>query len=744
MNRYNELKEEVLQISQELSALFSNTEQVPGTGAHSFNGWKKSISDIRRQLSEERIRVAVAGPIKSGKSTFANSLFKGDYLKRGAGVVTSIVTRIRSGESLKATLHFKSWDEVNADMEQSLVLLNPKPGEEKFDIRLEDDRNAAAQALESLNSDLLITRDTRSMNTVLLSSYLEGYERVRDIVSSDTLTRRYEGGDFGIHRNFVGDDSLSVYLRDIELEISSGDIDRDIEIADCQGSDSPNPLHLAMIQDYLLQTHLILYVISSRTGLRQADIRFLSIIRKMGISDNVLFILNFDFNEHESPDDLHALIRKVRDDISLIKPDPEIYTLSALFNLFKSLRASLPPKDRMRLEQWENEADFAGFSDQETARFESDLNHKLTAERCGLLLKNHLGRMEVISSGIRHWIGVYTDILSKDAAGADEAARKIKRHQKKMNQISSMTESTLNGTVKKVKQSVKTDIDRFFDISSAPVPSAVLRFIKNYDISYDKYDACLTPSNFTNTLYAVFQEFKQAVDTFIGENANPEIIRFIREEEEKIRESLESVIDPYTAMVTDALAEYNSTVEHFEISPIQEKRHQITLPDTELVKRSANLSFPSMGTSMRYSAKIKTEAILRFGFYSFIRAVKKLLKKPLGNGREGELLALKNGVVRMKQETEKATVFHFKDYRENLKFQYAFRLTDALSAILHDILMSQFQAYITDLSELVSLITEKRIDKEDTTETLKQIEQASEEILRRINTLMGEVACCRL
>ena len=70
---------------------------------------------------------------------------------------------------------------------------------------------------------------------------------------------------------------------DLQLELVSRNLYRDTEFADCQGSDSPNPLHLAMIQDYLQQAHLIIYVFSSRTGIREADIKFLSIIRKMGL-----------------------------------------------------------------------------------------------------------------------------------------------------------------------------------------------------------------------------------------------------------------------------------------------------------------------------------------------------------------------------------------------------------------------------------------------------------------------------
>jgi hypothetical protein len=103
------------------------------------------------------------------------------------------------------------------------------------------------------------------------------------LVQADHATVVFENDRFPLHRDFVGDDAMSVYLKDVLLEIDTPGIGKGVEIADCQGSDSPNPLHLAMIQDYLTMAHLTVYVISSRTGLRQADIRFLTMIRKMGI-----------------------------------------------------------------------------------------------------------------------------------------------------------------------------------------------------------------------------------------------------------------------------------------------------------------------------------------------------------------------------------------------------------------------------------------------------------------------------
>ena len=122
MNVYENLKAELLQINQMVSNLLGRINTMPGTSEHSFSGWESICKSIENQLSDELIRVAVIGTIKSGKSTLINALFSGDYLKRGAGVVTSMVTKVRRGEQLKAELCFKPLNEVNSDIERALVL----------------------------------------------------------------------------------------------------------------------------------------------------------------------------------------------------------------------------------------------------------------------------------------------------------------------------------------------------------------------------------------------------------------------------------------------------------------------------------------------------------------------------------------------------------------------------------------------------------------------------------------------
>lgn len=742
MDTYTSLKKELLEINQKVNSLFPKAQSITGMADHTFGDWQKTCSGINKQIADEIIRIAVVGPIKSGKSTFTNALFKGDYLKRGAGVVTSIVTRVRRGEFLKAKLLFKSWNEINSDMRQALVMfpaLNLRSENNEFDIRRKKERADLQQALDALSAEQLIAKGVLNAGSMQLSFYLKGYERIKEIVSSDNVMKQYRDDRFIEHRVFVGDETLAVYLKDVQLEINSGEFDGDIEIADCQGSDAPNPLHIAMIQDYLLLTHFITYVISSRTGLREADIKFLSMIKRMGIMDNIMFVVNCDFSEHESIDDFNALIKKVGEELSLIKPEPEIYSFSALYNLFKDQRSNLPPKDRSRLDQWERERKLTAFSDRETARFEGSLHHKLTRERYSLLLKNHLERLDVISTGIEHWILINQNILSKDAGSANEIIEKLKHHQGSMNQMKSVIKNTLDGANQKIEQKLKADIDRFFDVRTGNILKNIVEFIRGYQISYHNYEENLKQSGFSNTLYLIFQEFKHALDSYMTESVNPEIVRFIRQEEAWIREHLNSIAGPYELMVQDALAEYSHMMDSFGVGCLQKRPPKINLPDMDSIKSMIGLSLPPAEASLRYTARMKTEAVVRLGFYTAVKIFKRLIKKPVQRKNEGEILALKDGVLQMKRETERSIIFLFKDYQENLKFQYIFKLVEAVSNKLYDALLDRFQAYVADLSNVVDLISNKKLDKQRTSELLKEMELISQEISQRITAVREEI-----
>lgn len=737
MNNHEGLTKELLTINRDIAELLTRIGHMPTAPSHGFAGWRQTCERIENQLSEELIRVAVIGAIKSGKSTLINALFQGDYLKRGAGVVTSMVTRVRRGDRLSARLYFKSWEVVNQDIERALHLfpsMEWRSHDAPFDIRLETDRSELATALAALESKHLLTNDTRNLNSLYLLSYLKGYERVSQVLSAGNHTLEYKETDFSAHREFSGNDTLAFYLKDIALEINTGEIESHIEIADCQGSDSPNPLHMAMIQDYLLVANLLIYVISSRTGIRQADLNFLSMIKKMGIMDSVVFVVNCDLSEHESHEELNRLIAKITADIAILKPAPAIYAYSALLSLFRAGRETLSAKDRKRLAQWEAETAMCDFLTGQEKAFVREFQTTVTRRRYALLFSNHSERLGMIINSLGQWIRMHQEVLTKGAEAAARLVKVMKSRQKKIDRMKSMVKSTLDGAVQQIKREIRTDADRFFDHRNGEVIPELTEFIKNDLVSLQPYRDRLTGDGFSTTMYHLFQEFKNHIDTFMTENANPGIFHFIREQEEKIKESVDAVIKPYEVMAADALARQEAALGRDESSPAACRPSPETTIrlDVETLKRENRLVFPPAAAVMNYSVAVQTEAVMRLGYYRFIEGVRRLFRRPAADGAENALAALADAVARMKRETLEGLLFHFKNYRENIKFQYLFRLVDILAAHVLDRLMERFHDYAEDLSALAAATDGDQTDKKRLYEEFTKAAEAAGDIAGRL------------
>ncbi len=742
INSFHTLKKDLQQLCADISSYLVSARALPDVGVVSFNEWETICRTIAKQMDEEVVRVAVVGAIKSGKSTFVNSLFKADYLNRGAGVVTSIVTRIRRGPYLKANLHFKSWDDVNEEISQALTLFPAhawESEEAQFDIRREDDRHALTKALQNIQSNQLLVNGIRNTNGVLIDCYLKGYDLVKDIITSEDTAKVFEDDLFGEQKTFVGSDHLAVYLRDVLLEIRDGDMGDDVEIADCQGSDSPNPRHLSMIQDYLLKTHLLVYVISSRTGMRQADMRFLSIIRKMGILENILFVLNSDFSEHETLEGLMALVARTREELAVISPDVDIYVFSSLYNLFKTSFKSMSHKDEMRFKQWELETRFVEFSNTETQRFKADFSAKLGKEHYSLLMKNNIERLRRVSEALASWSDIHQEILGGDAKDVASLIRKMTEHQQQMTQIASLVKNTLAGASQTIKVNLKQAVDRFFDVRSGAVLKDMIAFIRNFQLNLEPYESSLESSRFTETLYLVFQDFKFVVDGYLAETIHPRVVTFIRKEEEKIKSHLESAATPYAVMVNEAMSEYQTSMTDGVSPQPQRPGNRMVLMDLKNLKMRDKLNLPPVETTMRYSARIKTEAVMRLGLYSAVKVFRKLFKNSAFRQGRRKHKALEDGFKRMKLETERSIKLQFRDYQENVKFQYLFRLTDAMVDQFNDDLGEHFQVYFTDASKMIQTIKETHVDKERIEDSLRKIGETARDFMVRLDRIWKDV-----
>ena len=734
---YQELRQNVSRISDEIFSLVSKAKSLPFVKEGAFKDWERICAEIKAQISGDMFHVAVVGAIKSGKSTLVNCLFQGDYLKRGAGIITSFITKVRKGKSLRATLKLKSQKEINTEIEKAIsnIFLYESRFKEvlPFDIRDGQKVQNVFNMVKGLDLDLLLKNGTQDVHYLTLSHYLKGYTHLRSIISDKERIMVYEGKDFEEHKKFVSDDNLSIYLKDIVVEIDGGIIDESIEIADCQGSDSPNPLHILMVQEYLLSSQLIIYVISSRIGIREADIRFLHTIKRMGMMDEVIFVINFDFDEHKSIQDLLAIVDETRDQLSLFRPEPCIFTFSALFNLLNEMEgrgggAGLTDKERSRLYQWRNEKDFVKLSNTETAKFLDYLKEILSDQRYSIFIKSWLERLYLISSDIRDWLSFNINMISGDKASYKELIQRLRDQKLRLKKTRFLLKDTIEGSSQKLKERMKRDIDQFFD-KKGKILNSLRQFTAQFQIAYHGYMDILQKANISHALYIIFREYKRSMDIFIVRSINPLIMKFLKELDKKIENGFISIIEPYQEMLGGIISEFRSNSN--ELSNI----YFTKIINLELVKREYNIRPPSIIAALEYSPLLTPEIIVRFGLYKFLNFVKKAIKKGDSDSIGERVRALEHGLNKIKRQTLDSLMFNIANYKENLKYQYAFSLIDSCKEYVINSVNTQLKYSFDTFLTMEEELEKHQFDREFLIKELTDMKDELDQVLSHIEKL---------
>jgi len=89
--------------------------------------------------------------------------------------------------------------------------------------------------------------------------------------------------------------------------------------------------------------------------------------------------------------------------------------------------------------------------------------------------------------------------------------------------------------------------------------------------------------------------------------------------------------------------------------------------------------------------------------------------------------------------TERSIRVQFRDYQENVKFQYLFRLTDVMVHQLNDDLQEHFQVYFMDASKMIEMVKEEHVDKERIKEGLRKVGETARGYLERIDRFRGDI-----
>ena len=724
-------------LTEELSPLFRDDSV-------KVSSWRRSLEAVAKSLQEQTLRIAVVGPVKSGKSTFMNALQRRDLLKRGAGIITAFITRIRSGVEEKGWVEIKSWDEINTEMNEALSLVGlPRPSEglESIDLRREEDRRALEQLLQETQGDSLGGRDVSDPNMVLIKAYLRGYDALGAHVGDEPNLLEFSGEELHRHQDFVSRESQAVYLRDMELQLPMPWLGEMVEIGDCQGSDSPNPFHFAMLQEYLLSSHCILYLISSRVGLRQADLKLIDAIKILRLLPQTLFVLNIDLDEHGDAENLEILQERVSEELHLLVPDAKMYSFSGLFQLLDAARGQndLSPREIRRLEGWYEEREMVEASRQGYGKFRYDLQSLVNRERSRMLYGGVLCHLQRVGQSMNDAVATRQALLSKDMEELGELADEIKMRQQSVNAALTSVEHTLDGLRNSLKEKIRSAVDSYFDTKYGPIIRDTMNLIDGYPIDSFDRDTVRDGRKWLSNLHVFYQDFRQMLSRHIIDKVNLRIIDFAKGEEEHIEEELMETAAGYWDLLSQALRQYQNALRESGLTLSMDtpavlpepKRPTITPPPfSAFIQRSDGLGRGSL--------------LMRFGLRRIRQRLSGVKDKVFRRDEAIEAGAtervFQEAVALVKKETQKELFTCFRDYRQNFKFVYLFTFIEHYAQALLQLFRDFGDSTFVDIGYLQQAAQRKGTSQRDATEDLAIVQQRlqyASEHLRNLEQSLG-------
>ena len=685
--------DQLQEMAQDWARLFP---QATSQGEH----WLRVLSEVRGHVSEETCRLAVVGAVKSGKSTAINALLGQDLLKRGSGILTAMITRIQPGPEPRAVLKFKEWGEINGEINRALGLLPVSRLRERstpLDLQQAVDRELLFQVLAQAQQEEIWSAGSLDPNYLLLKSYLEGYERINGLLQAANVLS-LSGPELARHREMVTREATAVFLKDVLLTIPFPWTVNGLEFGDCQGSDSPFPQHLAQVLAYLVKCDLALYVVSSRVGLRQADFQFLGELKRMGLIPHVLSILNLDLGEHASLDEIQGIKERVARELAPWQPEPRVYAFSALKLLLDrrcSRGETLDQREAGLLAVWAMDAAAAGFSDQEAARFQEDLQKAVRSVQGRRLAGGSLSQVQMVARGLREQLELTRSLLDQDL----EALKKVESHLQARRQPLESTlaslDQTLEGAGIHLKKIIKDRVNSVMDRRDGKVGAALMGFIRDYEPNWDRLLLPEAPASFRPALYQLFQECVKELAHFVTAESNVSVVEFIREKEDWLRGELTRVETPLLLSLQDALTLYYREIEALGFPSAPPTLEMAASP------RPSGLEVPLLNLQLDPGWWLDAEVWVRSGA-GFIERYWEALKRRLGLKSEADprqqlLRDLGRALKAIKEWLQEQVKVQLIDYEERLKFQYFLPLVDKWLKLQEDALANNMRSLLTDL-----------------------------------------------
>ncbi|WP_299982355.1 dynamin family protein [Desulfobacula sp.] len=705
--------------------ILQRVEEVPQMSDSSFNEYQKICRRMPRHIRSGRLKIAVVGVIKSGKSTFVNSLVGKELVKRGAGVITSITTRIQKGKKNQASLYFKSWGDINSQLQKALLLFpddgsDYSPGD--IDIRRKKDREYLKKAYQTLTCDFPVTKDGIRPETLLIRHALQGFDTCKDLVQADETLIRFESKEFDRHKTYTSDPNIAFYIKDVCLNVFGKMIAPNIEIADCQGADSTDPASLGQILTYLESSNLIVYCISSRTGLRQSDIVFLKQIKNLGLLDNILFINNCDLTEHENLDDLIKIETSIRENLEFLEIQPRVFSLSSLYTLFLKLESKLTQKDLSRLKLWQEEKKMLQYCELKTDEFNFFFKQVIDKNRYELLISNHLKRLGIIIGQLDRRADIFLDLLSSDKLKEETAIENLSKLDQTASRLEAIVSNSIKEAVSGLKDEIDSNIRKVFVQDEKGILKKTQAYIRTSYYDVEQYRSVAKESGFNQILYLMFQDFKRRLELYVIEDVNPRLKRFVQTQEERITSYFQSLFESYQI---DLL----KVDQYSQFEDVSKLTHQqsgfIAAVDIDKLKKILDLQLPALIFEAQYTPGIKAGIITGF----FLQTVSQIFSSLFSRKAVFSFSpALEKIAVKLKKENQKVIKSQFEQYPVDLRTNYFLPLIDAATRDFKEKIDEQFNRYHSFKEETERLFSLKHSEKKDQKKKVLSIKQQIQKV----------------
>ncbi len=741
MENNQELLSRISAHVRELEEMLKSYEEVAGSPRETIGVWRKHLATAKESLKSPLFRVAIVGTVKAGKSTLINSLLETDLLKRGAGIITAFITRIVDSDDIGGWVRLKSWQHINQHIRsclQTLPLSELGRKEKKiisnFDISNSAHRDFLDRCLSTLKKEQIFHKSGIDSNIIVLSAYLNGYGEVSEYIRETEITEiKFGENDIRRHQKFVGDENVAVYLVDMELHWPLKKFGRSLEIGDCQGIDSPNPLHFSLVQDYLLKSHFITYVINTRIGLREADFKLLKAIEKLKLFPNVAFVLNIDIDSHSSLEEWNEFEEKIKRDLSFLTLSPRLYTFSCLYHLMNTMEEKISEMEKMRLRMWKSREELIEKSENGFRDFQDRLGEIIIRKRNSFIVNTACTRLLLLSENLLDSLYLRSKLFGENNRDYRQVSLEVEGYNETVSRQLEAVDNMLEGLQERLKKEFGRKVDDFFVGMDGSVTKIAMDAIDGYQVEEKLIKSKIADhKQMLLNLYSFYHEFKELLTVVLVERVKLNILEFAETLRTELTEELEKQGKAYWNLLSGTLRSYKQELESVGIL----KAFESSVPFT-LDSLTVDVEVPPFDNLLSQDGIGRSAFMVKFGIRQMTHFLGSLKNKvfPKKKKEEGEDYLhemLRESVEFMKNEAKKELMFSLQDYHQNFKFRYAYKLVDAYVEGLKSLFESRIEMAIVETRSVLDMVEE--MDKLN-----QEAREKVDELKKRLEMLRGDL-----